>query len=371
MLKASCPQGELHQVLQIVTRGVSGRSTQPVQNHIHLSNQDGRLRLVATDLEYLSLDATLPADIQAEGAVAVPGRIFNEIVGNLPEEEVQLEGEESGGLVIRCGRSKYHVRGLPARDFQMFPEFAPEVEFTIPQAVLHEVLTQTIFACATDETRPVLTGALFFLQPEKITVVATDMYRLALREFECRTGVTEEKKVIVSARILGELARLLSESSRDPVTIRLTQRMVYFEVQNVKLASRLIEGEFPNYPKVVPDTYDKTVVAGVESLGRALRRARIVARDDNDRVLLRAEDSRLQITAHGADLGDADEEVEVRLEGEPLEIAFNARYILELLDVVGTSEVRMEFTGSLNPGTLRPAGGKDYLYVLMPMQIMT
>ena len=371
MLKVSCPQGELHEVLQTVSRGVSGRSTQPVQNHIHLSNQDGRLRLVATDLEYLSLDATLPADIQSEGAVTVPGRIFNEIVGNLPPEEVVLEGEDTGGLVIQCGRSRYQVRGLPAADFQMFPEFAPEVEFTLPQALLHEVLTQTIFACATDETRPVLTGALISLQPERMTMVATDMYRLALREFECQTGVTEEKKVIVSARILGELVRLLSESSQDPVAIRLTQRMIYFEVRNVKLASRLIEGEFPNYPKVVPDKFDKTVMVPVEPLERALRRALIVARDDNYRVLLHAEDNRLQISAHSADLGAAEEEVEVKLDGEALEIAFNARFILELLEVAGTSEIRMEFTGSLNPGTLRPANESDYLYVLMPMQIMT
>jgi DNA polymerase-3 subunit beta len=370
MLKASCPQGELHEVLQVVSRGVSGRSTQPVQNHIHLSNSDGKLRLVATDLEYLSLDATLPAEIQEEGAVTVPGRIFNEIIATLPDEEVTLEAEQ-GELTIRCGRSRYQVRGLPAADFQMFPEFAPEVEFSLPEAALQEVLAQTIFACASDETRPVLTGALFFIQPTGVTVVATDMYRLALRTLACATGVEDEKKVIVSARILGELARLLKAGSQDPVAIKLTQRMVYFEVGNVKLASRLIEGEFPNYPKVVPEKHDKTVRAQVEPLERALRRALIVARDDSYRVLLAAEGSRLQISATAPDVGSVEEEVEIALEGEGLQIAFNARFMMDFLDVIAGSEIRMEFNGSLNPGTLRPGVGDDYLYVLMPMQIMT
>ena len=371
MLKASCPQGALHEVLQVVSRGVSGRSTQPVQNHIHLSDQDGKLRLVATDLEYLSMDAAVPAQITESGAVTVPGRIFNEIIASLPDEEVELEAEQAGELTIRCGKSRYSVRGLPAADFQMFPEFAPEVEFTLPEGDLHGVLAQTIFACASDETRPVLTGALFAIAPDMVTVVATDMYRLALRQLACTTGVEAERKVIVSARILGELGRLLSENSKDPVSIKLTQRVVYFEIGNIKLASRLIEGEFPNYPKVVPEKHDKVVTASVEALERALRRALIVARDDSYRVLLEADQEQLRISSKAPDVGSVEEQVAIKLDGEPLEIAFNARFILDLLEVLGTPEVNIEFTGSLNPGTLKPAGSEDYLYVLMPMQIMT
>lgn len=371
MLKASCPQGKLHEVLQIVSRGVSGRSTQPVQNHIYLSDLEGKLRMVATDLEYLSMDATVPAQIAESGAVTVPGRIFNEIIASLPDEEVELETEESGELTIRCGTSRYEVRGLPAADFQMFPEFAPEVEFTLPEGELHEVLAQTILACASDETRPVLTGALFAVTPERLTVVATDMYRLALREMACSTSVDGERKVVVSARILSELGRLLGETSKDPVTIKLSERVVYFEVDNVKLASRLIEGEFPNYPKVIPETHDKTLQARVGELEQALRRALIVARDDSSRVLLEVEAGQLRISARCPDVGSVEEQVAATLDGEPLQIAFNARFILDFLEVVGTDEVVIEFTGALNPGTLKPAARDDYLYVLMPMQIMT
>lgn len=307
MLKASCPQDALHQILQVVSRGVSGRSTQPVQNNIYLSTADGNLRLVATDLEYLSLDTLVPALVSEEGAVTVPGRVFNEIVASLPEEEVSLESPAPGELTIHCGKSKYRVRGLPPDDFQFLPPIEPEVEFTLPEGDLRKLLAQTVFACSQDETRPILTGALFYAQPESLIVVATDTYRLALRQLALPLGVSDSRKVIVSARVLGELMRILEEGSQAPVVIRLSRRLVEFEVRSMKIGSRLIEGEFPNYEKVIPQDPDKKMVVQVAALERALRRAFIVARGDSNRIVLRGEEGLLRISAQAPDLGTVEE----------------------------------------------------------------
>ncbi len=371
MLKASCSQGSLHEILQIVSRGVSGRSTQPVQNNIYLSSADGALRLVATDLEYLSMDARVPATVDEDGEVTVPGRVFNEIVASLPEDEVSLQCEGPGELSIRCGKSNYRVRGLPADDFQFLPSVDAEVEFTLPEGDLRKLLSQTVFACSQDETRPILTGALFYARPETLVVAATDTYRLAVRLLSLPLGVEEEKKVIVSARVLGELMRILEEDSASPITIRLSKRLVEFEVSSLKVASRLIEGEFPNYEKVIPQEPDKKLVLQVPALERALRRAFIVARHDSNRVVLRAEDGLLRISAQAPDVGAVQEEVEAELTGDPLEIAFNARYLLDVLEAARSEQIAVHLAGSLNPGTLRPLGRDDYTYVVMPMQIVT
>jgi len=357
-------------ILQVVSRGVSGRSTQPVQNNIYVSSADGALRVAATDLEYLSMDGQLPAVVMEEGAVTVPGRVFNEIVASLPEDEVFLESEAPGELTIRCGKSNYRVRGLPPDDFQFLPSVDEEVRFSLAESDLRKLLAQTVFACSQDETRPILTGVLFYARPESLVVVATDTYRLALRTLSLPLRVAEEKKIIVSARVLGELMRILEEDSDAAVVVRLSRRLVEFEVRNLKVASRLIEGEFPNYEKVIPQGADKKVVVQVARLEQALRRAFIVARHDSNRVVLRGQDNLLRISAQAPDLGTVEEEVEMELAGEPLEIAFNARYLLDMLEAADSEQIAMHLSGPLNPGTLRPLGRDDYTYVVMPMQII-
>ncbi|HEY3398752.1 MAG TPA: DNA polymerase III subunit beta [Armatimonadota bacterium] len=371
MLKASCTQGALHEILQIISRGVSGRSTQPVQNNIFVSTADNTLRLVATDLEYISLDAQVPAMVTEEGKVTVPGRVFNEIVTSLPAEEVSLESEQVGELTIRCGKSNYRVRGLPADDFQMLPEVMPEAEFSVPEGALRTLLAQTVFACSPDETRPILTGALLNVKPDMLTVVATDTYRMGIRTLRVETGIEAEKKVIVSSKVLGELMRILREDSEEPVKVSLSGRLVEFEAHKVKISSRLIEGEYPNYEKIIPAEFTKKMTVQVEALERSLRRALIVARQDNNRVVLRGQEGILQITAASPDLGSVEEEVEMELEGDPVEIAFNVRFMLDMLEAAGSQQVIFSLSGPLNPGTIRPAGRDDYIYLVMPMQIIT
>ncbi len=370
MLNAKCSQDDLYDIVQIVARGVSGRSTQPVQNNIYLSSQGESLRVVATDLEYVGIDATIPATVDEEGAITVPARYFTQIAGNLPAGEVSLAANEADTLAISCGSASYDIRGVAADDFQMLPEIVDAAEFSLPQAYLHELLRQTTFAASQDETRPILTGVLFAGADGKLQLVATDTYRLALRTSD--SEVLQDQRAIVSVRVLNELLRILDDESDEPAEIAVSDTLVRFEVGAITVASRLIEGEFPNYAKVVPDEegLDKCITVSTEDLENALRRALIVAREDANRVVFRTGDGNLQITADSPDVGHVEEDVPAKLEGEPIETAFNAGYVLDMLEAAGSEEVSLALSRPLEPGVLRPADRDDYLCVVMPMQIM-
>lgn len=370
MLKVSCPQQALLESVGIVSRGVSGRSTQPVQNNVYLEASGSQLRLVATDLEYLSLEAVLEAEVLEEGAITVPARLFADVMGALGNDDVKLTADETNGINIQCGRSKYDIRGLSAADFSTLPSVAQATELELEQGKLLKILDRTVFSTSRDETRPILTGALFKLSENLLEVVATDTYRLALQTLTLETPVTETRSAIVSRRALTELMRILNADSTEPVKIRVADNQIEFKVGNVSLGSRLIEGQFVNYGKVIPSSFERKVSCNIKEYAGALHRALIVAREDANRVVLKTEEGNLKITASSQDVGNVEESIPVRVEGEEAEIAFNARYVLDMLDAIHTDEVAMELSGPLNSGALKPVGDDTYLYVLMPMQIM-
>lgn len=370
MLRVSCPREALQQAVQTVARGVTGRSTQPVQNNIYLEASEGWLRLVATDLEVISLEARVDVTVADEGAVTAPARLLQELVNSLPDSEVTLEADEHQALAVHCASVNYTIRGLSASDFQMFPEMGEGISVVMPQSKLHAILSQTVFATSRDETRPILTGALFEFTNNALKVVATDTYRLAMRTAVIDLASEQTVSVIVAARALNEVLRILSADSEDSVSIRVSANQIEFNIGNCRVASRLIEGQFPNYQKVVPDGYERTLTVGVRELEPALRRAIIVAREDAHRVVLRPQADGLQITAKTQDVGNIDETVPASLQGEPTEIAFNARYLLEVVEAVDSENIVLQLSGPLNPGMIRMQGNDEYLYVLMPMQIM-
>jgi DNA polymerase-3 subunit beta len=368
MLSAVCGRDALHEAVQTVARGVSGRSTQPVQNNIYLSAQADHLRLVATDLEFISLEASIPATNTEQGAITVPARFFQEVTSNLPEADVELKELESNSLSVRCARSQYQIRGMAAEDFEMLPPLADPTSFEGEQALLRDVIRQTRIAVSSDETRPTLTGALVSLQPNLLEVVATDTHRLALRRAAIDLPDTQRRDAIVSARALTEVERILHAEAEMPARVSVSDNQIEFSIGTVTVGSRLIEGQFPDYQKVVPDSCDKRLTVNTRELEAALRRSVIVAREDAYRVTLDAEVDVLKISAESPDVGVVVEEIEGELEGEQVTVAFNSRYLLDAIAVVTADKVHLELSGPLNPGMLRPAGGSDYTYVLMPMQ---
>jgi len=341
-----------------------------VQNNIYLQAEGERLRLVATDLEFIGIDSFTTASVTDEGAVTVPARIFTEVIGNLGGDQVQLRADERNTLEILAAAAEYSIRGLPAEDFEMLPELADPLTFSLPQSQLAQVIEQIVFAVSADETRPNLTGALIELRPEHLEIIATDTHRLSWRKVEVATGLSEPRSVIVSARALHEIFRVLHAEADEPVQLSFSDTQVQVTVGETKIGSRLIEGQFPSYQKVIPDGFERRVQVRVDHLREACRRAVIVAREDANRIILRTAGTTMELTADSQDVGKAREEIPIELEGEDIEIAFNARYLADVLEVVKTDTVDFELSGPLNPGVVRQTGDMDYLYVLMPMQIL-
>jgi len=370
MLKATCPRDTLFEAMQVVARAVSGRTTLPILNNVLVDGAEDALRFVATDLE-LSIEASIPAQVEEDGALTAPARVFTEVVQNLPSADVTLAVDEANTVALRCQKSEYAIRGLPPEEFSTLPEIEGGIEFAIPQDTMKAVIEQITLAASPDETRPMLTGALLRIADGEMTVVATDTHRLALRKLTGLEGLPDAPvRAIVPARALNELARSLPRDEDEPVKVQLGERLIQFSVPGLTIASRLIEGEFPNYEKVIPTDFDRKLTAKREELAIALRRALIVAREDANRVVLAAEGDALRISADSQDVGHASEEVPVSLDGAPIEIAFNARYLLDVVNAIAADDIEIELSGPLSPGAVRPLGEADYLYVLMPMQIM-
>jgi len=381
-LKADCPRKALFEAVQTVGHAVSGRSSLPILSHILLQSEDNALRLIATDLE-LGISCRIPANIEEGGALTAPARTLTEVLANLPESDVALSVDKSHTVRVHCDRSDYKILGLPAEEYPKLPEVKDAVAFSIPQARLKEMIRHTLFAVSTDETRPILTGILMVFDGETLKFVSTDTHRLAVKTATVKDA-RGSQNAIVPARAMNELTRLLTDSEGD-VQVTLSSNQVCFALpgeDDVQIVSRLIEGQFPNYQRVIPAEFHKKLTIPTQPLLRAVRRASIVARENANRVILRTEEDKLVLTAESQMVGNAYEEVEVAREGDDVEIAFNAKYLLDVLSVIEEELLHLELTEPLKPGVLRPVanppkdGGEDspltsdYLCVLMPMQIV-
>lgn len=378
LLRASCHRKELFDGIQTVGRAVATRSSLPILTHIHLTAGDGRLTLTGTDLE-MWIEYTLPtALIMNDGSATAPAKNFTDLVGAMPDDDVSISVEDDkGGLQLRCNRANYKLNGLPATEFPLLPQVTDETHFLMDRLVLRDAIRQTLFAVSTDETRVILTGVLLVYQGDVLKLVATDTHRLALRECLVKEG-EGSATAIVPARALSELQRIIGNEEGE-VRVTLSGNQVQFQVNEksgitTTLISRLIDGQFPNFERVIPKESTRTLILQRDLFAAAVRRATVVARDSANRIVLRTSDDgeRLIITAQSGSVGDAYEEIEVARSGDesPLEIAFNSRYILDLLNGLDSEGLRFELSEPLRPGVIKPSGDPYYLCVLMPMQVV-
>lgn len=385
-LQADCPRKELFEAVQTVGHAVSGRSALPILSHILIKAEDNGLRLIATDLELGISCRIANAKIREAGALTAPARTLTEVLANLPDKaDVALSVDKSHTVRVKSEKSDYKILGLPAEEYPNLPDVTDAVAFTLPQTTLKEMIRQTSFAVSPDDNRPILTGILMVFDGETLKMVATDTHRLAVK-----TAITKDgrgsQNAIVPARAMNELTRLLSDAEGD-VQVALSNNQVRFSLPGeaeVQIVARLIEGQFPNFQRVVPQEFHKRLLIPTQPLLRAVRRAHIVARESANRVVFRTEGDKLVITAESQQVGNAHEEIELTVrEGEDVEIAFNAKYLLDLLNVLTEETLTMELSESLKPGLVRPVPTPpkdseanpltltpDYLCVLMPMQIV-
>lgn len=386
-MQAITARKDLYEAVQTVGRAVSGRSTLPILSHILVSPQGGAtLKLTATDLEMwveCSLTARIQAslgDMEEAGGFTVPSRYFAEILGALPEADVVLDRPDGGNKTqLRCGRSDYSLLGLPAEEFPALPEVEPTATITVSGGMLKAMIKQVAFAVSTDETRVILTGVLFIFNGKQIKMVATDTHRLAVRGGVASSGEGQGQAVL-PARAMNEISRLAGDD--DEVVIALAQGQARFEVNKknsngdtlatTTLITRLIEGQFPNYERVIPAGHERKLTLETAEFQKAVKRVAIVARENANRVVLETEGAQLSLSAESGTVGSARDEIEVAREGDDIQIAFNAKYLGDVLAAIETEGVVLELTEPLRPGILRPIGdtAADYLCVLMPMQVI-
>jgi DNA polymerase-3 subunit beta len=352
--------------LLIASRAVSARAALQALSGIHLS-ADGEPRLRATDME-LGLDVALDGQAEGGGQVVLPGRLLVEVVRSLPDGEVSLELREAERDVeIKAGSSRFHLRTLPAADFPRSPE--PEGDSVeLPAQALHETIGRVARAASRDEARPVLTGVLVTVEGRELTMVATDSYRLAVKRTQLDDSVVERLEANIPARALRELARLVEAAPDEPLQVWLTRNQALFRVGQTSLNSRLIDGQFPNYRQLLPETFEHEVkLPRVELLDVVRRVSQLAQR--NAALRLSFSEGELVVSAETPDLGDAREAVPAPYSGELLEIGFNPEFVRDGLESIEAEEVVVKLISPLRPGLLEPADADDFSYLVMPIRL--
>jgi DNA polymerase III subunit beta len=368
-VKLSVMQENLARGLQVVSRAVSGRSTLPVLANVLLRTEDAGLKLTATNLE-IGITAWVPGRIDGEGTLTVPARLLTDVVNGLPAgERVDLETDGTS-LHIKAGRFQTHLRGIDAEEFPVIPSPGERPTTRVSQGALRKALSEVAFAAATDEARPILTGVLTRLSGDRVTLAAADNYRIAVKSLPILDPV-EDTSLVVPARSYTELMRVLNDSD-DPLEIMLasSKSQILFHLEGVDLVSRLIDGQFPNYQQVLPTSHATRAVVDRDELLKAVRLSALIASSAANVVKLSlTNDGSGSITiAAAADVGEATGEVEAAIDGDQVQIAFNARYLQEALQNVDADQLALEFSGPLSPGVLRPTGSEDYVHVIMPVR---
>ena len=375
-MKLSCLQENLDKGLNIVSRAVPAKSTLPALSNVLLATEDGRLKLAATNLE-VAISCWIGAKVEEEGSITVPAALLAEFVRSLPNDRIDVVlSERTRTLNLRCARFEANIRGIDAEEFPTIPSTGDGFQISVDAATLHEAIAQVVFAAATEDSRPVLTGVLVIFKGSSMTMVAADGFRMAVKTAPLGAPVEQETSVIVPARALRELGRIVGDTE-EPVSISVTQtrNQALFRVGNVELVSRLIEGQFPPYERIIPPPSPNRIVVSTGELLNANRTASIFARDNSNIVRFQftpgeegVTPGKVTLTATSAEVGDNVGEIDAAIVGQPPQIAFNSRYLDELLKALEkSSRLSLEVASSSSPGTFRPVGDDGYLHIIMPM----
>jgi len=374
-MKLSIDKADLQRGLARLQAIVEKRSSMPILANVLATatgkGESGRLELAATDLE-VGIRGAQPAKIQKAGALTVSARKLYDIVRELPDEPIQLEGTSNAYLDLRCGRSRFTLAGTDAAEYPSLPDFSPGRMVRLQAAVLSQMIEGTMYAASLDETRYNLNGVYFEVVPEtgRIRMVATDGHRLALVERTAGSDLSGlASGVIVPRKGLAELKRLVDEEDADEVELGFEGNSGLVRKGDVTLVMRLIEGEFPNYQQVIPKQSDHHLTLSGELLVRALRRVALLSAEHSRAVKLELSDGKLQLSARTPDLGEAQEELDVDYAGPNVSIGFNSRYLLDCLGALGAKEVRLGLRDAGSPVEVRPSDDLESVAVVMPMRL--
>jgi len=377
-MKVIILQENLNQGLTICSRFVAPRPQLPILANILLKTEKGRLKLSATDLE-MGVNIWVGGKIEKEGEITISAKTVNEFVASLPPEKVNLELKENN-LIVSSTFSKSVFPTIAAADFPKIPGFPKKTALSMSLSLFSQSVAQVAFAAATDEGRPVLTGVLLKPKDKGFSLVATDGYRLSVKKvgsgkWEAGSGIIIPAKALIEAsRVKGGEGEKEGKEKKDgTLQIGLTekQNQVVFALPDLELSSRLIEGEFPDFEKIIPTETKTTIIFDREEFLRAVRIASIFARESANIVKLKIEKGKLKISANAPQVGENESIIDVKIKGEEQEIAFNFRFLLDFLNSISSEQVTLEMTGALNPGVFKPLSDDSFLHIIMPVRVQS
>jgi len=375
-MRFSCLQENLAKGLAIVGRAVATRSTLPVLSNILMATDEGRLKLSATNLE-VGINCWIGAKVEEDGATTIPARLLADFVNSLPPERIDVQlVTRTQTLSLKCANYEANVKGIDAQEFPLIMALGDDMAIKLEPQALREMINQVSFAAALDESRPVLTGVLADMSGSRLTMAAADGFRLSVRSAELPAAAAQSAAVIIPARALQEVARVSAdEETAIRMTIAPNRSQVFFRMTNIDLVSQLVEGNFPDYKQIIPKSYSTRTVVDSGALLQAIKIASYFARDAANIVRLRITPGeagtagKLTVMANSAELGDNVTEIGAEVEGAAIEIAFNAKYLLDVFSVISMPKVALETSNPQSPGVIRPVGDDNFIHVIMPMHI--
>ena len=382
-MKLTCLQENLNEGLSVVSRAVATRTTLPITQHVLVSTDQNRLKLSATNLE-IAISTWIGAEIEEEGTITLPARLFTELVGTLPQETIDLTSdEESQESLFTCGRIKSKINGGDYKEYPPIPTIDEGMVINISTAELKNAINHVVFAAATEESRPVLTGVKVQISHDSVTFAAADGFRLAVYTTKLSTPVDQDTDFIIPAKSLVEINRLLPFGNEQiQFTVTTSKNQALFRLENIEIVSQLVQGSFPDYKQLIPENHNSSAILKVDDFNKAIRTASIFARDGRGivRLLLnKGNDNSGTVTVAsraeevGENTGVIDAEIredssqDPTLISEESKIAFNSKYISDVLSVIQTETVSLQISSPSSPGVLKPVGQDNYTHVVMPM----
>ena len=374
-MKLSCLQENLNRGLGLVGRAAATRTTLPITNNVLLASDQGRLKLVATNLE-MAITCWIGAKIDEEGAITVPAKLLTEFVATLPNDKIDVKLAPKGKtLELKCARFEARISGVDAKEFPPIPKVDDGIVTKVEIGALRQAISQVVFAAATDESRPVLTGVNAEFEGKNLTLAAADGFRLAVYKLPLAVAVSEKSVAIIPSRTLAELNRLAGDQEEAvEIKVNASKTQILFRLKDVEMVSQLVQGNFPQYSQLIPQSFNTRATVDVAQFLRATKTAAIFARDGSGIVRLiitpGASDvtpGKLSISARSEEIGEDTGEIDTVVQGTEAKIAFNGKYLMDVLSVLKENQVAIEMTTPSSPGVFKPVGADNYLHVIMPM----
>jgi DNA polymerase-3 subunit beta len=368
-MRLSCLQENLSRGLALVSRAVATRTTLPITQNILIETDQGQLKLSATNLE-LAITTWVRAKIDEEGAVTIPARLLTDYINSLPSEPIEMEMTPKPlGIRFKCDRFDAHINGSDAQEFPPIPTIDDGITARIDPQVLRTAISRVVFAAATEETRPVLTGIKIEISSQQFTLAGADGFRLAVYKGPLFEPVQEDAEAIVPSRTLVELQRLLVDQD-EPVELVITpsKSQLLVHLKGVEIVSQLLQGTFPNYSQLIPQSFGTRAVVNLQKFKEAAHASSVFARDGGGIIRLEiVPEGKMIITSSAEETGNNLGDIDAQIDGDEAKIAFSSRYLTDVLAVMERGEVALETTSPSSPGVIKPVGDEDYVHVVMPM----